>query len=134
VNNGKTVTVNGISLGGIDSPNYVLTSTTATANANITGNPDVILILPNAFTPNGDGVNDIFKIASYNSLGRDSFRYFEIYNRNGKLMKRVDNISGWWDGIYNNVIQDMGVYFVKLVKLNKDGQLVADNLTFYLLK
>ena len=105
------------------------------ADFEITIEPEeIVLVLPNAFTPNGDGINDEFKIVASNLLGKNSFRYFEIYNRNGKLMKRVDNISGWWDGIYNNVIQDMGVYFVKLVKLNKDGQLVADNLTFYLLK
>ena len=105
------------------------------ADFEITIEPEeIVLVLPNAFTPNGDGINDEFKIVASNLLGKNSFRYFEIYNRNGKLMKRVDNISDWWDGIYNNVIQDMGVYFIKLVKLNKDGQLVADNLTFYLLK
>ena len=96
----------------------------------------VILILPNAFTPNGDGVNDIFKIASYNSLGRDSFRYFEIYNRNGKLMgKRYNSITDGWDGRSDEgIIQDMGVYFVKLVKVNDVGQQVVENAQFYLLK
>ena len=132
----KTVTVTGISIQGLDALNYNLTNTTATANANITGNPDAILVLPNAFTPNGDGNNDIFKIASYNSLGQDSFRYFEIYDRNGKLMKkRFTSITDGWDGrLDNGVMQDMGVYFVKLVKVNKDGQLVVETSTIYLLK
>jgi len=131
----KTVTVTGINILGLDTSNYSLTNITATAFANITGNPAPILILPNAFTPNGDGNNDIFKIASYNSLGQDSFRYFEVYNRNGKLMgKRYNNINEGWDGRSNEgIIQDMGVYFVKLVKM-KDGKQVADNIPFYLLK
>ena len=93
-----------------------------------------ILIFPNAFTPNGDGNNDIFKIASYNLLGKASFLYFEIYNRNGQLMgKRYDNINDGWDGKHKDVIQDMGIYFVKLVKM-KDGKQVVENAQFYLLK
>ncbi len=135
IGNNKTVTVTGISIQGLDVLNYNLNNTTATAFANIIGNPNAILILPNAFTPNGDGVNDIFKIASYNSLGRDSFRYFEIYDRNGKLMrKRFNNIDEGWDGrLDNGAMQDMGIYFVKLVKL-KDGKEVAETTPFYLLK
>jgi gliding motility-associated-like protein len=131
----KIVTVIGISIQGLDALNYNLTNTTAIANANITGNLAPILILPNAFTPNGDGNNDIFKIASYNSLGQDSFRYFEVYNRNGKLMgKRYNNINEGWDGRSNEgIIQDMGVYFVKLVKM-KDGKQVVETTPFYLLK
>jgi gliding motility-associated-like protein len=96
---------------------------------------DIILIFPNAFTPNGDGNNDIFKIASSNTLGKASFLYFEIYDRNGKLMgKRYNNINEGWDGKYKDVIQDMGIYFVKLAKLDKDGKQVVDNAQFYLLK
>ena len=95
---------------------------------------EVILIFPNAFTPNGDNNNDIFKIASSNMLGKASFRYFEIYNRNGKLMHREDNIIEGWDGKYKDIIQDMGVYFVKLVKVNDVGQQVVENAQFYLLK
>jgi gliding motility-associated-like protein len=135
IGDNKTVTVTGISILGLDALNYILTNTTATAIANITGNPDPILILPNAFTPNGDGNNDIFKIAASNELGKKSFLYFEIYNRNGKLMgKRYNNINEGWDGRSGDVIQDMGIYFVKLVKLDKDGKQVVENAQFYLLK
>ena len=134
IGNNKTVTVTGISIQGLDVLNYNLNNITATANANITGNPNAILIFPNAFTPNGDGNNDIFKIASSNTLGKASFLYFEIYNRNGQLMgKRYDNINDGWDGKHKDVIQDMGIYFVKLVKM-KDGKQVVENAQFYLLK
>jgi gliding motility-associated-like protein len=134
VGNNKTVTVTGINLQGLDALNYILTNSTATAIASIIGNPQPILILPNAFTPNGDGNNDIFKIASYNTLGEASFLYFEIYNRNGKLMeKQFTNIDDGWNGRSGGVMQDMGIYFVKLVKL-KDGKQVAETTPFYLLK
>jgi gliding motility-associated-like protein len=96
---------------------------------------DAILIMPNAFTPNGDGKNDEFKIAAINTLGEKSFLYFEIYNRNGKMIKKVEKISDGWNGrSISGVMQDMGVYFVKLVKLNKNGQQVAETTPIYLLK
>ncbi|MEY3539670.1 MAG: hypothetical protein RL188_1087, partial [Bacteroidota bacterium] len=95
---------------------------------------DIVLVLPNAFTPNGDGNNDVFKIASSNLLGKAAFRSFDIYNRNGKLMFSTTNLTAGWDGRYKEVMQDMGVYFVKLVKLNKDGQQVVETTPIYLLK
>ncbi len=95
---------------------------------------DIVLVLPNAFTPNGDNNNDQFKIAASNMLGKTSFRSLEIYNRNGKLMYRTEDISEGWDGRYKDVMQDMGVYFVKLVKFNKDGIQVVETTPIYLLK
>ena len=49
-------------------------------------------------------------------------------------MHREDNIIEGWDGKYKDIIQDMGVYFVKLVKVNDVGQQVVENAQFYLLK
>jgi hypothetical protein len=49
-------------------------------------------------------------------------------------MFRTEDITQGWNGRYDNVLQDMGVYFVKLVKLNKDGQLVVETSPIYLLK
>ena len=97
---------------------------------------DIVLVLPNAFTPNGDGNNDEFKIAATNTLGEKSFVYFEIYNRNGKLLtNKITDIKAGWNGrSLEGIMQDMGVYFVKLVKLNKDGQQVVETSPIYLLK
>ena len=72
--------------------------------------------LPNAFTPNGDGKNDIFKII-VNDPSRVTLISFQIYNRNGTLMFSTNRISEGWDGRYKNVMQDMGIYFVKLITL-----------------
>ena len=97
---------------------------------------DIVLVLPNAFTPNGDGKNDEFKIVAINTLGQKSFLYFEIYNRNGKLLtnKITDYKAGWNGRSLAGDMQDMGVYFVKLVKLNKDGIQVVETTPIYLLK
>jgi gliding motility-associated-like protein len=72
--------------------------------------------LPNAFTPNGDGKNDKFKII-VNDPTRVNLISFQIYNRNGTLMFTTNKISEGWDGRYKGVMQDMGIYFVKLITL-----------------
>jgi gliding motility-associated-like protein len=132
----KTVTVTGINLGGVDAFNYNLTNTTATAIANITGAITSSIrpfVLPNAFTPNGDTKNTEFKFI-VNDPSKITLRLFQIYNRNGKLMFSTNDISKGWDGRYNGVIQDMGVYFVKYrIDINGASPSV-DTVPFYLLK
>ena len=83
-----------------------------------------------------DGKNDEFKIVAINTLGQKSFLYFEIYNRNGKLLtnKITDYKAGWNGRSLAGDMQDMGVYFVKLVKFNKDGIQVVETTPIYLLK
>jgi trimeric autotransporter adhesin len=124
----KLVNISGISIEGVDAGNYSLTNNTATAYANITGTTNAY-DLPNAFTPNGDGKNDEFKII-VNNPSRVTLISFQIYNRNGILMFSTNKISEGWDGRYKDVIQDMGIYFVKIITLEKG----IDNPTIYLLK
>jgi gliding motility-associated-like protein len=93
--------------------NFVITP----APANITGTTKAY-DLPNAFTPNGDGKNDEFKII-VNDPTRVNLISFQIYNRNGILMFSTNKISEGWDGRYKGVMQDMGIYFVKLITSEK---------------
>ena len=70
------------------------------------------LIMPNTFTPNGDGHNDIYKAKEYHNLSE--FRAY-IFNRWGqKLYEWTDPAEGW-DGTYHGSEVKTGVYFV-LVK------------------
>ncbi len=68
------------------------------------------LLCPNAFTPNGDGVNDVWRVA-YRSL--IEFKCW-IFDRYGKQMYHYDNPDGGWDGngakpgVYYYVIQATG--------------------------
>ncbi len=51
--------------------------------------------IPNAFTPNGDGINDVFRV---NGLYKNiNFRMY-LYNRWGQLVYESDNIDKGWDG------------------------------------
>lgn len=79
--------------------------------------PSFILI-PNVFTPNGDGFNDIFTV---DGVGLESVEG-EIFNRWGQKMFSWDNIKGGWDGrtLSGNEAPD-GTYFFLISALGEDG-------------
>jgi gliding motility-associated-like protein len=66
------------------------------------------VLLPNAFTPNGDGKNDIFRSIT---TGHHRLHQFRIANRWGQIVFETADERIGWDGIFNGVPQDMGVYF-----------------------
>ncbi|MBA3828905.1 MAG: gliding motility-associated C-terminal domain-containing protein [Taibaiella sp.] len=65
--------------------------------------------VPTAFTPNGDGVNDIFRIKFSGDVKLESFT---VYNRFGQLVY-LNNVSATegWDGRYKGQPQEMGTYY-----------------------
>ena len=83
---------------------------------------DCFLNLPNAFTPNGDGVNDYFFPRDYLSKGLTTFS-MSIYNRWGSLIFETSSTTGkGWDGRLNDVPQPEGVYVYLVEAAFKDGQ------------
>ena len=66
------------------------------------------VLFPNAFTPNGDGKNDIFRPIT---VGHHSLHVFLIKNRYGQTVFETTDEKEGWNGIFNGVPQDMGVYF-----------------------
>lgn len=96
--------------------NYGKNCTTYASNRIEVG-PGAGVYIPNAFTPNGDGVNDVFEVfgESLQSVG------MTVFDRWGE--KVFDSgTSQWaaWDGTYRGVMQPPGVftYFVQLVYLD----------------
>lgn len=73
------------------------------------GGPTVYV--PNAFSPNDDGINDVLH---YIPAGIKQIEYFKIYNRPGELIFDSNDGKGW-DGRYKGIPQDPGV-FVWMVK------------------
>lgn len=73
---------------------------------------------PNAFSPNDDGVNDIWKV-SYRSL--IDF-HCEIFNRNGQLIYSFDDPSDGWDGKWHGKTVKPGVYYYVIIATGADGQ------------
>ena len=72
----------------------------------VTVKPEVHLFIPNAFSPNGDGNNDLFKVVG----GPFEFFHLSIYNRWGTLVYESDNESDGWDGRYRGLPQAVGTY------------------------
>lgn len=71
---------------------------------------DCYLNIPNAFSPDGDGLNDYFLPRELLSSGLKSFK-MEIYNRWGENIFSTTSIEGrGWDGKYNGVLQPMSAY------------------------
>ncbi|GAB4448953.1 MAG: hypothetical protein OHK0036_05210 [Bacteroidia bacterium] len=64
------------------------------------------VFVPNTFTPNGDGNNDVLYVRSYliNEL------YFAVYNRWGELVFETNDKTKGWDGIYKGRPADVGVF------------------------
>ena len=69
------------------------------------GKPDILV--PSAFTPNGDGKNDILKPIL---IGITDFQYFRIYNRWGQLLYSTSQYNTGWDGTLGNNPQPSGTY------------------------
>lgn len=78
------------------------------------------LEMPNAFSPNGDGINDIYKAKDgYQSLVE--FHAY-IFNRWGKKLYEWTNPADGWDGKYNGKDVAQGVYFVLVEAKGADGK------------
>jgi gliding motility-associated-like protein len=68
--------------------------------------------IPNAFTPDGDGLNDNFK-PTYVGIEKPS--YFRIFDRYGVLVFETADLNGAWNGFFKSTRQPIGnyVYIVK---------------------
>lgn len=78
------------------------------------------LEMPNAFSPNGDGINDIYKAKDgYQSL--IEFHAY-IFNRWGQKLYEWNDPAGGWDGTYKGKEVKQGVYFVLVKAKGADGR------------
>jgi gliding motility-associated-like protein len=87
--------------------------------------------IPNAFSPDGDGLNDVFRPIP---VGIINTEYFRIYNRLGKL---IYNSSRWlhgWDGTYQGRKQLIGNYVWVIRGTDRDGKVIEMKGNVLLLK
>ena len=75
---------------------------------------DYCVWLPSAFTPNGDGKNDLFGPGNNYCHPDFSDFSFNIYNRWGQPVFQTINPGEKWDGRFGGVPQETGVYFYTL--------------------
>lgn len=76
-----------------------------------------VLRIPNAFSPNGDGINDIWRVSSSSII---SFRC-TIFDRYGEEIYSFNDPSGGWNGERKGKIVGSGVYYYVIDALGADG-------------
>jgi len=91
-----------------------------TATVEITVNDDADEFIPTAFTPNGDGLNDIFIIRRLQRSQK--LIEFSIYNRYGERVYHNEySPDAGWDGTYQDQPCDVGTYFYQVILGLRDG-------------
>jgi gliding motility-associated-like protein len=88
--------------------------------------------IPNAFTPNEDGVNDFFRPIL---PGFSKLLYFKIFNRYAQEIFRTNDINTrGWDGKYRNTKVPVGSYVWLLQAADKEGKIIEVNGTVILIE
>ena len=96
----------------------------------------VNILMPNAFTPNNDGLNDIYK--PYNR-GIHHYLEFSIYNKMGQKIYGKKNFTinesnVGWDGTFNGKAQNTGTYVYIIQAVCDSGKPVTSKGSFLLLR
>ncbi len=87
--------------------------------------------MPTAFSPNGDGRNDIFRPTP---VGIASTDYFRIFNRYGELVFETSQWMAGWDGTFKGKTQETGTYVWMIKGKDRKGVVVEQKGTVVLLK
>lgn len=92
--------------------------------------PSSGLFIPTAFSPDGDGVNDVFWVAGGNSIAE--VERMDIFDRTGNLVYSNSHFSAndptiGWDGNVGGTLAGVGVYVYAIVYRTIDGQVFAQN-------
>ena len=89
------------------------------------------ILAPNAFTPNGDNLNDVFRPFTF---GLKQLNYFKIYNRWGKEVFKTTDYKANWDGFYKGILQPMDTYTWIVIGVDIDGKTISKSGNFILIK
>ena len=112
-------------LKGVDANNCVNYDSVTLYYVNCCGS----IFVPNAFSPNGDGKNDVFK-PTFNQVKFDKY-IFQVFNRYGQKVFETNNMSKYWDGEFNGNTCDIGTYYY-LIKTNcfdsKEDKIISGDI------
>jgi gliding motility-associated-like protein len=89
------------------------------------------IYVPNAFSPNGDGRNDVFRPLP---VGITRLDYFRVYNRWGELIYSTNEYLKGWDGRQRGGQAANGTYVWVVGGLNETGQMVEYKGTVVLIR
>jgi gliding motility-associated-like protein len=89
------------------------------------------VLMPNAFTPNKDGLNDVFHVLPLENYELTSFT---IYTRWGSKIFSTTNANIGWDGTMKGVAQTTGVYVYYLEMKSRSGKKITRKGTVLLIR
>jgi gliding motility-associated-like protein len=90
-----------------------------------------VLIIPNIFTPNDDGINDLFTVAGVGIKTVDG----EIYNRWGEKLYEWHTVDGGWNGhTASGVAASAGTYYYIIKATGVDNKAYSDKGFFNLIR
>lgn len=92
---------------------------------------DPIVEFPNAFSPNGDGLNDVFQVIVRGPVQVDAY---QIFNRWGELVFSSNSILEGWDGRYRGQEQELGAYVFHFSGRDPDGLSIERHGSFQLVR
>lgn len=84
--------------------------------------PPSFISMPESFTPNGDGINDVVFVKGW--LLRELLE-FRIFNRWGEMIFSTQNMDVGWDGKFNGRLQKSDTYVYKIRAIGVDGDEVS---------
>lgn len=87
--------------------------------------------IPNAFTPNGDGLNDVFRPIP---AGIVRTQYFRIFNRLGETVFENNEFMKGWDGTFKGKKQPIGTYVWIIKGIDRNGKTVEMKGTVLLIQ
>jgi gliding motility-associated-like protein len=77
------------------------------------------ILFPNAFTPNGDGLNDMFRPKYYKRVS--NYR-LTVYNRWGAMIFQSNDPASGWNGQLKGVLAETGTFVWVATFTNRSGQ------------
>jgi gliding motility-associated-like protein len=89
------------------------------------------VLVPNAFSPNGDGRNDVLRP---HAIGIKDFKYFRVFNRWGQMVFSTTNEGEGWDGRVGGQLQPLGTYVWVVMGLDFAGKPVERRGTVVLVR
>ncbi len=91
--------------------------------------PDIFI--PTAFTPNGDGLNDLFRATV---AGMRQFDYLKVFDRWGVMIYSTSDPNKGWNGTYNGTPQASGTYVFIAHAVDYTGKTFAKKGTVVLIR
>jgi len=103
----------------------VLTEGGCEVSVDVTVNVIGQIVIPNVFTPNGDGINDLWNIAHINEYPRCTV---DVFNRSGQQVFHSTGYSKPWEGTYDGNILPTGPYYY-VIDLKDGRQKISGQVT-----